>query len=457
MVQMIKQGNIFGRIGSSIGQGLAEQIPKEVERNRLSSGLKAIGENKDLDPYQRFAETVGVAHEYPQIIQSAGELSRQQAMRNAYGQNGGQEPNKGAGGQGKKAIVQENAGVSSSGRQPTSENASIPSGFKNRQEEAMTGERLAKKNPAASELIPEIPFTQKERETDFDREARRNPYATFEQINAKVDDNERRRLAAPEAYRKQEEYLNNREDEAEKELDKQLETSLQKEGKDIYGDLTGDTLLGMKKAMINDLATNPDLTSKQAAEKWRKKGKDFVEQKNQIKELSNRDIFERISPTKKVENLKRLKEASKSYHDLDLSREYYNTLRSDFGMSPGGAAEIAYKKSDAVKQLINKTNFGLSSIDKIPYFSRKFAEEFGLNRTSYDSILGTARAMKDKEPFFDEISFFDYLRDHQDEYNLTPDQKKELLSGPSDIFSNWGDQSIFGGLNPASILREIFK
>jgi len=88
MVQYIKQGNIFGRIGSSIGQGLAEQIPKEVERNRLSSGLKAIGENKDLDPYQRFAETVGVAHEYPQIIQSAGELSRQQARGQALSKFG---------------------------------------------------------------------------------------------------------------------------------------------------------------------------------------------------------------------------------------------------------------------------------------------------------------------------------------------------------------------------------
>ena len=70
MAQSISQGNIFGRIGSEIGKGLSEQVPKEVERNRLQSSLKALGEQKDLDPFQRFAGLVGAAHEYPQIVQS---------------------------------------------------------------------------------------------------------------------------------------------------------------------------------------------------------------------------------------------------------------------------------------------------------------------------------------------------------------------------------------------------
>lgn len=52
--QKIKQGNIFGRIGSGIGQGLAEHAPKEIERSRLASGLKALGEKKVYPPSSNF-------------------------------------------------------------------------------------------------------------------------------------------------------------------------------------------------------------------------------------------------------------------------------------------------------------------------------------------------------------------------------------------------------------------
>ena len=42
MVQTIEQGDIFGRIGKSFGQGLGEAIPKAQERKYLSEGLKKV-------------------------------------------------------------------------------------------------------------------------------------------------------------------------------------------------------------------------------------------------------------------------------------------------------------------------------------------------------------------------------------------------------------------------------
>lgn len=83
MAQKIQQASIFGRLGTGIGKGLAEQVPKEIERNRLASGLKALGEQKGLSPFQRFAGAVGVAHEYPQVIQSTERLLGQEAQANA--------------------------------------------------------------------------------------------------------------------------------------------------------------------------------------------------------------------------------------------------------------------------------------------------------------------------------------------------------------------------------------
>jgi len=59
MAQLIKQGNIFGRIGTGFGKGLAEQLPKEIERNRLSSGLRDLEkEGSNLSHIQQYAKLI---------------------------------------------------------------------------------------------------------------------------------------------------------------------------------------------------------------------------------------------------------------------------------------------------------------------------------------------------------------------------------------------------------------
>ena len=79
----------------------------------------------------------------------------------------------------------------------------------------------------------------------------------------------------------------------------------------------------------------------------------------------------------------------------------------------------------------------------IPKLSRKFAEDFAKTRSRGDSILAAAREMKDTYQFFDESAYFDWLREHQDDYGFTPDQKKELITGVADTHSNWGDLALF--------------
>ncbi|CAB4132635.1 hypothetical protein UFOVP256_60 [uncultured Caudovirales phage] len=97
MAQYIKQGNIFGRIGSGLGKGLAEQIPKEIERTRLASGLKQAAEQGGT-PYQQFAAIAPYAYDKPQVLQTAGELLRQdaylKAIKNQYEGQGGPKAGK---------------------------------------------------------------------------------------------------------------------------------------------------------------------------------------------------------------------------------------------------------------------------------------------------------------------------------------------------------------------------
>jgi hypothetical protein len=83
MAQEIKQGSIFGRIGTGLGQGLAEQIPKEIERNRMRSHLNALSEQKDLTPFQRYAGLLSTPGITPQGIQTGGQLLEREARNTA--------------------------------------------------------------------------------------------------------------------------------------------------------------------------------------------------------------------------------------------------------------------------------------------------------------------------------------------------------------------------------------
>lgn len=82
----IPQPSIFGRVGTGIGQGLAEQIPKEIERQRFVSGLQDLErEGANLNPQQYFTralQSYGLS-EKPQIVQSLADLARQQNYLNA--------------------------------------------------------------------------------------------------------------------------------------------------------------------------------------------------------------------------------------------------------------------------------------------------------------------------------------------------------------------------------------
>ena len=461
MAQNIKQGNIFGRIGQNLGQGLAEQIPKEVERNRFVSGLQDLEKNgANLNPQQYFTralQTYGLA-DRPQVVQSLAELARQQGIRNSFSRsNDGQTNQQNASPQARESIRQ--------GNMPTAQNPGgiqrsvvqgdekVPTNFPNRTEEAQGNQGIVKENPTQNKFLPPIPWTPAERDADIGREAERHPELTFDQIQQRVADNERRFLAAPEAYREQQKHLQGLEDAADAEFDKQLATALQKEGNAIYGDLTGDTLLDVKKAMRHDIATNPNLTGKEAAEKWVKKGKDFVEKKNQVKATAKRDLSDRILPHKKDSVLKSLMAAQPSYDEMGRKREYYNMLQSDnnaetgsygFSLSPGGAALISYPRSEPIKKTIKSFNkFDFSDPRKTDGSSRKAASEFGKNRTNGDSVLAFARNMQYEYPSFNTHAFIDYLRDNRDELNLNPDQIKEIELPYEDFFPNWGDLAVF--------------
>ena len=84
MVQVIPAGNQWSMAGSNFGQGISEQIPKEVEHYRLSQGLKNLGQQKNLTPMEYATQAASIYGMTPEMQRQFGQLAREQGNRNSY-------------------------------------------------------------------------------------------------------------------------------------------------------------------------------------------------------------------------------------------------------------------------------------------------------------------------------------------------------------------------------------
>ncbi len=436
MAQSIKQGNIFGRVGSSLGKGLAEQIPKETERYRLSKGLEEIGQRKDQTPFQQFAGLAGVPGITPQMIQSGSELLKQQGIRNSYAnmaKGGQQEPQQG---QMQNGPSLNDVQFGNMPQKQSSQNGEIPQG------NYPPGEpQIVDKNPLSPELQPRARFTPEQYYQTVARIGSQNPHLTNPEIQDLANQEEERYMKAPEDYVAQQEALEKTQEKTNKEIEKQIRKKLHiAEDQPIFSKLPGESQNRVERGVAKDLRSNPQATLKDLVNTWTDRALNNEKQKTELKNLANRSFDEKLF--RPGENLEKLKSIAKSFHEFGNSEEYYNTLRSDFGLSPEGAASIAYPLSKNAENYIGKIS--PSNESNISENTIKYANNLGDYLTKGDSVLSVAKHIREKDPFFDIKTFLSEVRRIQDDLGLTSQQKLELNArGIDDIFPNWGDIFLF--------------
>lgn len=441
MSYSVSPGNIFGRVGQGIGKGLADQVPKEIERNRLASGLKQLGEQKGLTPFQQYAGLVGAAHEYPQVVQSGADLLKTQAQRGNYAnRTGGQQgrPETQIPGQNRlddvKFANMQNRSQPNQGAQEGVPQGNYPAGEP----------QIVEKNPLSPEFQPRIPWTPEQRDSEIGRVWDQNPQLTFPEVSAIVSDNERRFLESPEAYQKQQGYLEEQQDKINTEVDSQLRKKLQV-AKDtpLYGKITGENINRIERGVARDLKKNPNANVKDVVNTWTDRALDNAKNQSELKKIGGRNFFERAF--KQGTNLDKLQSMSKSYKDFGNSEEFYNDLKAaPFELSPEGAASIAYPLSKQAKGYIDKIKPKLNFYPITSSTGSEYAANLGDYLTHEDSILSIAKNIADKDPSFDATGFLSEVRAMQDELGLSPLQKREInAEGTFDVFPNWGDVFVF--------------
>lgn len=449
MAQYIKQGNIFGRIGSGIGQGLAESVPEELKYQRLKSGLSDLAENSaNLTPEQYYSKAASVYGVTPQMLQDFQKMARLQATRNRYNQSG-QQPQYQPQTSEPSAPQTEQQGIPSltvaqeipermQSKSLVSEEEKKPKRF----EKSGIAQNIA--NPLVAGLQHALPWTQGKFESEVNKELSRNPYLSEEEAFNRVSAREARERLLPEERQKQEQQKENAREKLKKELDDRFTTLLQKpEIMEAFGDLTGKSYLDLQDKAYELLSNDPSKNIPQIAKEMQDRVEKFVTSKSRLKEIAGRDFWDSVSPTKKDQYLKNLMQIQQSFADVGQEKELYNILKSDnipgksygLGLSPGGSALIAYPRSQGIKQVIgNKDN----RLMKKPEVLGKMILE---NLDKDDSLLSLMRDLKDKNPLIDEAAMWDYFRSNQK--SLYPRQIEDLERGESDLFPNWGDVFLF--------------
>lgn len=433
----VKQGNIFGRVGEGFGKGLAEQVPQEIERYRLKQGLEDISQQKDLSPFQQFAKLSAIPGITPQMVQSGSELLKHQGIRQAYANKG--NPELGQSREPKNANAQQNFRDVQFGGEKLSQPQSRNEPMRNINEPGQPS--INSTNPTNPETVPLAPWTPEKRDSDISRVMQENPYLTLQEAVARSADNEARSLAQPKAVQEKQAHFEAQRDKAYAELDRQLETKLQKEGNDIYKDITGENKVRLQRLIERDLKENPDKSLSDIVNTRTNQMVEFARAKGNLNTLASRDFFDKI--VKQGQTLDKLKQYSKIYREVGAEQEFFDFLKTKEGtetvkkgmsMSPQGAALVAFPLSKSVSGYIDKINTKLGSIN-----SSKYAIDLGDKLTNSDSLLSIAKTLRDKLPTFSQREFFNQLREDQDNLRLNSRQKNELAEGEGDAIPDWGD------------------
>jgi hypothetical protein len=412
-----KQAPLSARLGSDIGKGLGDQIPKEMQQYRLQEGLKKFAEDAPgLSPLQAYAQAAGIPGIQPQALQSLPEIVKQQQLAQSLGQNQNAStfPSLSQG---------QDDGQPSTGLTTRPGIEALRNGYIEptaQQIDARAAE-LYNSNPGRFKNDPQLALRYAEDEAQRER-----------QIN--------------QDFQKQRE--------GQKGLQRDVEGSLQSQsnllGVKVPGDVYSDIRERAVRSVIPKSEGGEGLTDEEAKIKYGKEldaaSRDY-EALNSIGSIT----WASQSPKEMIRNLNSTRDQFKKRGDL---RNYADKLISTQGLSPSKAYHLAYPNSDVPN--LQKT------LGKLPDVNPKASATSGFleSKTDYNpdailnsivptlasnlgnqgSPLSVAEDLQAKG--YDPDIWLNYLSQNKEKLDLTLRQIDEL-SKPRHWFPNLSDIWLF--------------
>lgn len=425
--QKIKQPSIFGRIGSGIGHGLAEQIPKEIERSRLASGLQNFAKNSaNLSPMEQLAQVSSIPGVTPQMVQSFAELAKQQAQ--------GQALNRGVGG---KKSNEESPSAKTFPRPPPSEKGETPP-----PKSITTTEGV---NASINPYIPKTYSQILDRAGELFNE-NRDLYKSDPNnaIQAAVQED-----AQNQAINTAEQNKRNTQQNVQSRVQSELKTQADNAGVQIPDNVYSD----IEDRAISDVNSGK-LTELEAGKKYKKELDAISRQYKEVETLGTGKLLTKSASANK-ESLRSLRKDFKKRDDLE---NFVEVMVAKNGLSYPKASYLGFHVSDNkdLNNTIHKLkdineNYGKEVLKKgypsppptqedVDIATLGAALKIGKHITPNDSILSIAEELKSKG--YNPRIWMDYADKNRDKLHLDPRQVREL-GRPRDFEPTWNDLWMF--------------
>jgi hypothetical protein len=437
MVQeLTTKPSIFGRLGMGLSRGLAETVPKEIERQRLSQGLKKFGEgSKDRSPMENLIELASIpgAAERPQLIQSFGQLAQQEGRNQANLRAASQN-------------------------QPRQIEKIGSSAIANKQEEGITT-----REPTEATLKPYIPRGYQERHDaaaenyNIDPARYDNKFENALKEEMLKDQSALEQNTALQGQRGNERLVK---DDIEKELETKRNLLGAKIPGNVYDDVRTKALNAVKPVELG----GEGLTEEQATAKY---GKDLDKISRQYQEIKNLGAGHMLFDDPKT-NRKIIDTLSESFRERGDEENFAQELITNQQISP----EAAYYFASPVSKNKELNNAIIKAPDiskNIPGFSQKelMKQNPDMSFKQIDDVIAekrkeyTYRAAKALAPKlgkngsplavgmelqargYDPEVWYDYLDKNRKELGLYPNQIDQLSKRTSNWFPSLKDKWFF--------------
>lgn len=377
MSYQVKQGNIFGRIGTGIGKGLSEQVPKEIESNRLSKAFQDLQGKTPTEQLTRLASIPGGLEKAAPYIPLLQQGNQREAFLNS-------------------ARPDQNASVNTADSQiqnSTNPSAPVPevSTKVNRGGLASTSEITKFKNKALQ------PPTQ----TQIDDLARKY-------INSGItqDVNEARNISRTELNQNlgaQQAAL----DKVQTDIGQRMALDLQKGGLGNFSDVSGEIqrdLLDQAKYLVSEKGLTPEAAGQEISKIITDLGK-VATQTQTTGALSN--LF---SSSKEKTNA--LKTQRKEFEKYGYGELFDDLASSALGITPLQTASILDPlKNENVKKDLEKYKKGFK-FDTVKLDEKDF-DKLVKDIKPSDNLFSIASVMRDK--MIDVSDFLSRISDMADE------------------------------------------
>jgi len=292
-----EEGSVFGRLGRGLGEGLSAQLPKEIERLRLSSGLSKLSESRETDPLKRLAQLHAIPGMTPQLAEQAQKYLQSSQLRQAYA---AEQPGQ--------------AGISQEPRRQQgvpSDQKELPPKF---------GQNLA------NYLVPSTQEELGKQAADIETRSG----IPFQEALQLAEQSDVKRLQSQTDFEQRATLGANA-------LKSYVEGVIQKSGAGVYGDTPGELLADYEVRTKNDIANG--MSPDQAARKSGDELLNFAKARNKLK-VSGPSRWDALVSGET--SLKELKAAQKVYDKAGHPEMFMNDLITYQKLSLPYASELAY-------------------------------------------------------------------------------------------------------------------